>query len=244
MKCRFASCMSWQGPFLKVKLKYFKSIRKCDVASPFFISLKCTIFTTWTNCTNGKPCFTTCTSHTTWIIAIMNYITTITIPGHPQASSWNDGTSYFFGQEITSRAYNPLGTYSCQTSSKCALEVISFPKILLTRKSDIVLTCSPWVSEDGLDCEQSLFSSKIRGKERKTGKGASVTVSVIWEWWCHQLLVAWALGDEWKERLHWFHTTIWMLLWQVTSMTARPFWNIVGFRCKAGVRISWVYWFA
>ena len=29
-----------------------------------------------------------------------------------------------------------------------------------------------------LDCEQSLFSSKIRGKERKTRKHASVTVSV------------------------------------------------------------------
>ena len=31
---------------------------------------------------------------------------------------------------------------------------------------------------DRLDCEQSLFSSKIRGKERKTSKRASVTVSV------------------------------------------------------------------
>ena len=29
-----------------------------------------------------------------------------------------------------------------------------------------------------VDCEQSLFSSKIRGKERKTRKHASVTVSV------------------------------------------------------------------
>ena len=32
-----------------------------------------------------------------------------------------------------------------------------------------------------LDCEQSLFSSKIRGEERKTSKRASVTVSVTWE---------------------------------------------------------------
>ena len=32
-----------------------------------------------------------------------------------------------------------------------------------------------------LDCEQSLFSSKIRAKERKTSKRASVTVSVTWE---------------------------------------------------------------
>ena len=29
-----------------------------------------------------------------------------------------------------------------------------------------------------------------------------------------------------------------MLLWQVTSMTPRPLLNIVGFLCKAGVRIS------
>ena len=35
-----------------------------------------------------------------------------------------------------------------------------------------------------------------------------------------------------------------MLLWQVTSMTPRPLLNIVGFLCKADVRISLVYWFA
>lgn len=35
-----------------------------------------------------------------------------------------------------------------------------------------------------LDCEQSLFSSKIRGKERKTKKRSKVTVSVTWEWRC------------------------------------------------------------
>jgi len=33
-----------------------------------------------------------------------------------------------------------------------------------------------------IDCEQSLFSSKIRGEERKTSKRASVTVSVTCEW--------------------------------------------------------------
>ena len=32
-----------------------------------------------------------------------------------------------------------------------------------------------------LDCEQSLFSSKIRGKERKTSKRASLTVRLMWE---------------------------------------------------------------
>ena len=47
-----------------------------------------------------------------------------------------------------------------------------------------------------IDCEQSLFSSKIRGKERKTGKRASVTVSVTWERRCCRPLVAWALGDD------------------------------------------------
>ena len=47
-----------------------------------------------------------------------------------------------------------------------------------------------------VDCEQSLFSLKIHGKERKTGKRASVTVSVTWERPCREPLVAWALGDE------------------------------------------------
>ena len=32
-----------------------------------------------------------------------------------------------------------------------------------------------------VDCKQSLFSSKIRGKEHKTSKRASLTVSVTWE---------------------------------------------------------------
>ena len=39
------------------------------------------------------------------------------------------------------------------------------------------------ISESELDCEQSLFSSKIRGKERKTSKRASVTVSVTWDYY-------------------------------------------------------------
>ena len=48
-----------------------------------------------------------------------------------------------------------------------------------------------------IDCEQSLFSSNIRGKESKTSKRASVTVSVnVWERQCREPLVAWALGDE------------------------------------------------
>ena len=42
-----------------------------------------------------------------------------------------------------------------------------------------------------IDCEQSLFSSKFRGKERKTSKRVSVTVNVTWER-CREPLVAWA----------------------------------------------------
>ena len=51
-----------------------------------------------------------------------------------------------------------------------------------------------------LHCEQFLFSSKIRGKERKTSKSASVTVSVTWERRCREPLVACASGDARKER--------------------------------------------
>ena len=58
-----------------------------------------------------------------------------------------------------------------------------------------------------LGCEQFLFSSKVHGEERKTSKRVSVTL----ERRCREPLVAWALGDELKERLrHCFHTTIWM----------------------------------
>ena len=68
-----------------------------------------------------------------------------------------------------------------------------------------------------LGCEQSLFSSKVRGEERKTSKRVSVTL----ERRCREPLVAWALGDERKERLrHWFHTTIWCpaLWWRSISI--------------------------
>ena len=47
-----------------------------------------------------------------------------------------------------------------------------------------------------LDCEQSLFSSIIRGKERKTNKRASVTVNVTCERRCREPLVAWALRSS------------------------------------------------
>ena len=52
------------------------------------------------------------------------------------------------------------------------------------------------------DCKQALFSLKIRGKECKTSKRSSVTVSMTWEQLCCEPLVAWALGHEGKERLH------------------------------------------
>ena len=51
------------------------------------------------------------------------------------------------------------------------------------------------------DCEQSLFSSKVRGKERKTSMRANVTVSVTWERRCRGPLVTWALG-RWETSSH------------------------------------------
>ena len=42
---------------------------------------------------------------------------------------------------------------------------------------------------------RSLFSSKIRGKKRKTSRRASATVSVTCERRCREPLAAWALGD-------------------------------------------------
>ena len=59
-----------------------------------------------------------------------------------------------------------------------------------------VIVKNKLMSVFNVDCEQSLFSSKIRGKERKTSKRASVTVSVMRERRCLEPLVAWALGDE------------------------------------------------
>ena len=41
--------------------------------------------------------------------------------------------------------------------------------------------CYPSKTRIALDCEQSLISSKIRGKERKISKRVSVAVSVMWE---------------------------------------------------------------
>ena len=41
-----------------------------------------------------------------------------------------------------------------------------------------------WVATGKIDCEQSLFSSKIRGEERKTSSRTSVSVSVTYERRC------------------------------------------------------------
>ena len=87
----------------------------------------------------------------------------------------------------------------------------------LTLCSTICVQSATWHSIHGwkVDCEQSLFSLKIRGtgtEECKTStcKRASLTVSVTCERrWCKPL-VAWELVEKRKERLHWFHTTIWM----------------------------------
>ena len=50
------------------------------------------------------------------------------------------------------------------------------------------------------------------GKKAKqmSALALSVTVSVMCERGCRGPLVVWALEDERKERLHWFHATIWM----------------------------------
>ena len=50
-----------------------------------------------------------------------------------------------------------------------------------------------------VDCEQSLFFSKIRGQERKTSKRVSMIVSVTCECRYHEPLVARALEDEREE---------------------------------------------
>jgi len=50
-----------------------------------------------------------------------------------------------------------------------------------------------------LDCEQCLFSLKIRGEEHETGRRLSMTVSVTCEWRYRDLLVVCVLEDERKE---------------------------------------------
>ena len=51
-----------------------------------------------------------------------------------------------------------------------------------------------------IEYEQSLFSSKVRGKELKTSKRASVSVSVTCERRCCEPLVPRASEDEQKDR--------------------------------------------
>ena len=55
---------------------------------------------------------------------------------------------------------------------------------------DIVCTCKENLSNEISDCEQSLFSSKIREEERKTNQCASVTVGVTYERRFRELLGA------------------------------------------------------
>ena len=61
-----------------------------------------------------------------------------------------------------------------------------------------------------VDCEQSLFCSKIR---RENGRDGMRDIRAAGgEAASREPRVAWASENERKERLHWFHTTIWMLL--------------------------------
>ena len=53
-----------------------------------------------------------------------------------------------------------------------------------------------WCGNLTLTCEQSLIPSKIRGEERKTNKGTSVTVSATTERRCREPLAAWALEQS------------------------------------------------
>ena len=62
-----------------------------------------------------------------------------------------------------------------------------------------------------IDCQQSFFSLKIHREDLKTSKPVSMTG--VWrarcKWQCHEPLEAQAWEDEQRERLQWFHTTIW-----------------------------------
>ena len=65
-----------------------------------------------------------------------------------------------------------------------------------------------------IDCEQSLFCSKIRGE--KVAEHESRASGVARE-----------AGDERKERLQWFHTTIVKLFDSSCLSQLRPFFNMI-----------------
>ena len=83
-------------------------------------------------------------------------------------------------QALCSRFLSPLAILLCLTRS------FQFPFPSLSMPA----------MKASVDCEQSLFSSKVRGKERKTSMRANVTVSVTYERRCREPLAAWALEDE------------------------------------------------
>ena len=71
-----------------------------------------------------------------------------------------------------------------------------------SRSASFYLTQTPHIHPLGyvfihLDCEQSLYSSKIRGDERKTSKRANVIVSVMWP--CRKTLEARASKHDRKD---------------------------------------------
>ena len=68
-----------------------------------------------------------------------------------------------------------------------------------------------------LDCEQSLFCSKIRGEKKPSTSHARAA----------KPRVARVAGDERKERLQWFHTTIVKLFDSSCLSQLRPFLNMI-----------------
>ena len=69
-----------------------------------------------------------------------------------------------------------------------------------------------------IDCEQSLFCSKIRGEKVAEHESRASGDSPR---------VAREAGDERKERLQWFHTTIVKLFDSSCLSQLRPFFNMI-----------------
>ena len=76
-------------------------------------------------------------------------------------------------------------------------------------------------------CQLRCTASSLSFPQKLWGKCKTIMGAWLWSWlwswlWCCEPRVVRTSEDKWKERLHWFHTTIWMLLWQVTGMTSPP----------------------
>jgi len=111
----------------------------------------------------------------------------------------------------------------------------SFPYMSCQQGPVIVYWQGEWEGQK-IDCEQSLFCSKIHGEGFKTSECASVTASVTYEPW-----VVWALEDKRKERLQWSCTTFLMLFDRLCQWHLRPFSNMT-FQCLSfSANQSWLY---